>query len=201
MFLETSESLEKMLMEASAISLRFGGDMVETEHILYGLCKVNCTASKILKDFGVTDNKLLKIFKENYEEVTYFDSVVLTPRVKDIFKNAQNFAYQLGHNFLGTEHLLLALLSSDDCLAIRLLNSYFKVNIADIKAKVASYLQGGMKDEENMEDNQPKSTLPEKLLDIGSDITFKARQGKIDPIIGREELLKFFAEKQKTTQF
>lgn len=187
MFLETSESLEKMLMEASAISLRFGGDMVETEHILYGLCKVNCIASKILKDFGVTDSKLLKIFKENYEEVTYFDSVVLTPRVKDIFKNAQNFAYQLGHNFLGTEHLLLALLSSDDCLAIRLLNSYFKVNIADIKAKVSSYLQGGMKYEENIEDNQPKSTLPEKLLDIGSDITFKARQGKIDPIIGREK--------------
>ena len=190
MFLETSESLEKMLMEASAISLRFGGDMVETEHILYGLCKVNCVASKILKEFGVSDNKLLKIFKENYEEITYFDSVVLTPRVKEIFKIAQNLAYQLGHNFLGTEHMLLALISADDCLAIRLLNSYFKVNIADIKNKVVSFLQGGMNadgTEIEKPENQPKSSLPEKLLDIGSDITFKAKQGKIDPIIGREK--------------
>lgn len=190
MFLETSESLEKMLMEASAISLRFGGDMVETEHILYGLCKVKCVASKILRDFNVTDEKLLKIFKDNYEEVQYFDNVVLTPRVKEIFKIAQNFAYQLGHNFLGTEHMLLALLSADDCLAIRLLNSYFKVNINDIKSKVMSFLQGGMKEESAESaktDNQPKSSLPEKLLDIGSDITFKARQGKIDPIIGREK--------------
>lgn len=191
MFLETSESLEKMLMEASAISLRFGGDMVETEHILYGLCKVNCVASKILKEFGVTDSKLLKIFKENYEEVTYFDSVALTPRVKEIFKNAQNLAYQLGHNFLGTEHMFLALLSASDCLAVRLLSSYFKVNVNDLRNKVASFLQGGASVQENGEiektDNQPKSTLPEKLLEIGSDITFKARQGKIDPIIGREK--------------
>ena len=151
MFLETSESLEKMLMEASAISLRFGGDMVETEHILYGLCKVNCVASKILKEFGVTDAKLLKIFKENYEEVTYFDSVALTPRVKEIFKNAQNIAYQLGHNFLGTEHMFLALLSASDCLAVRLLNSYFKVNINDLKNKVSSFLQGGTNVQENGE--------------------------------------------------
>ena len=50
MFLETSESLEKVLMEASAVALRFGGDMVETEHILYGLTKVSCTAKKILKE-------------------------------------------------------------------------------------------------------------------------------------------------------
>ena len=190
MFLETSESLEKMLMEASAISLRFGGDMVETEHILYGLCKVKCVASKILGKFDVTEEKLLKIFKENYEEVSYFDNVVLTPRVKEIFKNAQNFAYQFGHNFLGTEHVLLALLSSTDCMAIRLLSNYFKVNTNDIKNEVLSFLQGGFKEENadgTKQDNQPKSSLPEKLLEIGSDITFKARQGKIDPVIGREK--------------
>lgn len=100
MFLETSESLEKTLMEASAVALRFGGEMVETEHILYGLTKVNCTAKKILKEFGVTDSKLLNIFRENNEEETFFDSVVLTPAVKDIFKIAQTIALQLNHNFL-----------------------------------------------------------------------------------------------------
>ena len=46
MFLKTSESLEKVLMEASAVALRFGGDMVESEHILYGLSKVNCVAKE-----------------------------------------------------------------------------------------------------------------------------------------------------------
>ena len=87
--------------------------------------------------------------------------------------------------------MFLALLSASDCLAVRLLSSYFKVNVNDLRNKVASYLQGGASVQENGEiektDNQPKSTLPEKLLEIGSDITFKARQGKIDPIIGREK--------------
>ena len=192
MFLETSESLEKTLMEASAVALRFGGEMVETEHILYGLTKVNCTAKKILKEFGVTDSKLLNIFRENNEEETFFDSVVLTPAVKDIFKIAQTIALQLNHNFLGTEHLLLALVSSQDCFATRLLTSYFKVNIQELKNKVVSFLQGkgyGESDETEIQtqENQKQSNLPEKLLEIGSDFTLKARQGKIDPIIGREK--------------
>lgn len=193
MFLETSESLEKVLMEASAVALRFGGDMVETEHILYGLTKVSCTAKKILKDYGVTDAKLLNIFRENNEEETFFDSVVLTPGVKEIFKIAQTIAMQLGHNFLGTEHLLLALVSSSDCFAMRLLTSYFKVNISELKNKVVAFLQGGNYNEKGQEteisgqDNQKQSNLPEKLLEIGSDFTLKARQGKIDPIIGREK--------------
>ena len=192
MFLETSESLEKTLMEASAVALRFGGEMVETEHILYGLTKVNCTAKKILKEFGVTDSKLLNIFRENNEEETFFDSVVLTPAVKDIFKIAQTIALQLNHNFLGTEHLLLALVSSQDCFATRLLTSYFKVNIQELKNKLVSFLQGkgyGESDETEIQtqENQKQSNLPEKLLEIGSDFTLKARQGKIDPIIGREK--------------
>jgi ATP-dependent Clp protease ATP-binding subunit ClpC len=193
MLLETSESLEKVLMEASAVALRFGGDMVESEHILYGLTKVPCVSKKILKEFGITDNKLLNIFRENGDEETFFDSVVLTPRVKEIFKIAQTIALQLNHNFLGTEHLLLALLSSSDSFALRLITSYFKINLGDIKNKVISFLQGGNAQETNGEvniastDNQSKSNLPEKLLDIGSDFTLKARQGKIDPIIGREK--------------
>ena len=190
MFLETSESLEKALMEASAVALRFGGDMVETEHILYGLAKVSCTAKKILKEYGITDSKLLNIFRENNEEETFFDSVVLTPRVKEIFKIAQTIALQLNHNFLGTEHLLLALLSAQDCFATRLLSSYFKINVSELKNKVVSFLQGGglSKDGEAMpQENQKQSNLPDKLLEIGSDFTLKARQGKIDPIIGREK--------------
>ena len=193
MFLETSESLEKVLMEASAVALRFGGDMVETEHILYGLTKVSCTAKKILKEYGITDVKLLNIFRENNEEETFFDSVVLTPGVKEIFKIAQTIAMQLGHNFLGTEHLLLALLSSSDCFATRLLTSYFKINVSELKNKIIAFLQGGNYNDKNQEneisnqDSQKQSNLPEKLLEIGSDFTLKARQGKIDPIIGREK--------------
>ncbi|MDD4111022.1 MAG: ATP-dependent Clp protease ATP-binding subunit [Clostridia bacterium] len=194
MFLETSESLEKVLMEASSVALRFGGDMVEPEHILYGLAKVPRVAKKILKEEGITDSKILNIFKQNNEEESFFDSVVLTPNVKEIFKIAQTIAMQLNHNFLGTEHLLLALLSSSDSFALRLVNSYFKVNVNDLKNKVVTFLQGGNAQDNNVnaegiasQENQLKSTLPEKLLDIGSDFTLKAKLGKIDPIIGREQ--------------
>ena len=86
----------------------------------------------------------------------------------------------------------MALLSSSDSFALRLINGYFKINIEEIKNKVAIFLQGGglqdvgNKDILSSAENQIKSTLPEKLLDIGSDFTLKARQGKIDPVIGRE---------------
>ena len=187
MFLETTESLEKVLMEASAVALRFGGDMVETEHILYGLTKIQCTAKKILKEFGITDSKLLNIFKENNEEEAFFDSVVLTPRVKEIFKIAQTIALQLNHNFLGTEHLLLALLSAQDCFATRLLSSYFKINVNELKNKVVSFLQGGVYNaniSENNEgeissENQNKSNLPEKLRVI----EILCRKTKNNPIL------------------
>ncbi len=183
-----SDSLEKVIKNAGKIALKLGSNQVGTEHILYGLTSVkDCMASKILKDYGITSESLMEALEENSQGVFVGVDVELTPRSKEIISTAKNNAMQLGHNFVGPEHLLFALLSNNNCFAVRLVTSYFRANITDIKSKLILFLQGSADFNVDMKNEPIKSTLPEKLLDMGYDITLKARQNKIDPIIGREE--------------
>ena len=181
-----SDSVEKVLKEASSIAVKYGSLQVGTEHLLYGLTKVKeCASSKLLADFGVTPYNLENIFDENTEYVSIGGDVELTPRVKEVIKISQKIALQLGHSFIGTEHILYAILCSTSSFAVRMLTGYFHINIDEMKSKVLMLLQGESK-EMSMENQTNKSGLPEKLLTMGTDITLKAREGKIDPVIGRE---------------
>ncbi len=184
-----SDSLEKVIKNAGKIALKFGSNQVGTEHILYGLTSVKeCMASKILKEYGITSENLLDIFEENSKELTLVGvDVELTPRSKEIIGMAKQVAMQLGHNFVGAEHLLFALLSNNSCFAVRLISSYYRANLVEMKSKLILFLQGNNEYSTEMPQDAVKSTLPEKLLDMGYDVTLKARQNKIDPIIGREE--------------
>ena len=182
-----SDSLEKVIKNAGKVALKYGSNQVGTEHILYGLCSVkDCMASKILKEYAITSEALLEIFDDNSQGVFVGVDVELTPRSKEIISMAKQVALQLGHNFVGPEHLLFALLSSPNCFAVRLITSYFRANLTEIKSKLVMLLQGNNEFSSEMTQDAQKSTLPEKLLDMGYDITLKAKQGKIDPIIGRE---------------
>ena len=93
-----SDSIEKVIKNASKIALRFGSDLVGTEHILYGLASVqDCTASKMLAGEGVTENSLFQLFEQSTNAVALFGSVQLTPRTKELFQIAQQTAMNLGH--------------------------------------------------------------------------------------------------------
>lgn len=186
-----SDSIEKVIKNASKIALRFGSNLVGTEHILYGLASVSdCTASKLLSSYGVTEKALFDLFEESSSGVSLYGSVELTPRTKELFQVAQNTAMDLGHSFIGTEHLLLAILSNKTCYATKVLENLFNVDIEELKKKLMSVLQvAGKNASSNKKDDnsQSASTLPENLLEMGSDITVKAKQHKLDPVIGREE--------------
>ncbi len=186
-----SDSIEKVIKNASKIALRFGSNLVGTEHILYGLVSVgDCTASKLLNGYGVTENSLFQLFEESASGVSLFGSVELTPRTKELFQIAQQLALDLGHSFIGTEHLLLAILSNKSCYATKILENFYGVNIDEIRGKLLASLQVVKSSEQSKrtdDNSQVGSTLPEKLLEMGSDITLKARQHKLDPVIGREE--------------
>lgn len=187
-----SDSIDKVIKNASKIALRFGSDLVGTEHVLYGLVSVtDCTAAKLLAGYGVTENALFEVFEESSSGVTLFGTPQLTPRTKELFQIAQQIAMDLGHSFIGTEHLLLAILSNKSCYATRMLENFFGVNVEDVKIKLLSSLQINVQpkseNKKTDENSQTGSELPEKLLEMGSDITLKARQHKLDPVIGREE--------------
>ena len=82
-----SDSIEKVIKNASKIALRFGSNLVGTEHILYGLVSVKeCTASKVLAELGVTENALFELFEESSSGISLFGNVELTPRTKELFQ-------------------------------------------------------------------------------------------------------------------
>lgn len=184
-----SDSVEKVLANASKIAKKYHSIQVGTEHILYGLTTIkDCVSAKLLAEFGVTSDSLEIIFEDSGESFSQRVEIDLTPQVKELLQISQKVAMQLNHSFIGTEHILYALLCSNNSFAIRVLVSYFNVNINGLKTRTLLALQSQDKDleEQNGENAQSKSTLPEKLLSMGTDINLKVKEGKIDPVIGRE---------------
>ncbi len=188
MYNTSSENLEKVIKNAGKIAMELGGNQVGTEHILYGLTSVkSCMASKLLAEYGVTPASVKEFLDEEDSEskVVSGVDVELTPKSKEILSASKQVAVQLNHNFVGSEHLLFALLVAGGTFAYKILTNNFKINLTEIKSKVLIALQSVDGDAQIL-DEKNRSLLPEKLLDMGSDITLKARQGKIDPIIGRD---------------
>lgn len=189
MYSTSSETLEKVIKNAGKIAMELGGNQVGTEHILYGLTTVKeCMANKLLAEYGVTSSSLKQILIEEGDEhaVLAGMNVELTPKSKEILATAKQVAMQLGHNFVGAEHFLFSLLVNNGTYAVKILTTTYKINLTELKSKVLISLQSVDSDDQILDDKN-RSLLPDKLLEIGSDITLKARQGKIDPIIGREQ--------------
>ena len=197
-----SDNIQKVIKNASKFALRFGSNLIGSEHILYGLASVkDCLASQILAEFGVTEQKIFDFFEENVSEEDMFDmgyQVEMTPRTKDLFRIAQQIALQMNHSFLGTEHLLLSLLASERSVAYRILVGQFGIEIGQLRNRVLESLQiDNSKIDKKIQEKQNQqvgSSLPDKLLDMGTDITLKAKEHKLDPIIGREEEIQRLVE-------
>lgn len=196
MFNSSSDNLGKVIKNAGKIAMELGGNQVGTEHILYGLTTVkDCMSNRILAEFGVNSTSLKEILQGTgkYEQVLAGVEVELTPKSKEILSTAKQVAVQLNHNFVGTEHLLFALLVNNGTYAVKILTTAFKINITELKSKVLISLQSATTNDMLL-DSDNRSPLPDKLLEMGSDITLKAKQGKIDPIIGREDEIQRIVE-------
>ena len=187
-----TESADKTIKSASEIAIKLGTNQIASEHILYGLLSVaSSLASKKLKDLGVSKEKLQTLFMQNANHY-YMTSnqMELSPVSKNIISIAQNLSIRLAHNFVSAEHILLATLYSEDCYADKILETYFKVDIERLRESLYEEMTKATENDSfNVidEDQQQEKTLPDSLLEMGYDVTAKARQGKMDPIIGREQ--------------
>ena len=116
-----TETMEKVIKNAGKLALKLGGNQVATEHLLYGISSVKgCMASKILAEYGINTDNLLPLLEENSTQgMAMGVDVELTPRSKEIIGMAKQTASSLSHNFVGPEHLLYALLSNQNCFAVR----------------------------------------------------------------------------------
>jgi len=189
-----TQLVQKVLRNAGELATKSGHSELGTEHLLFGIISVEeCLSAKLLLKYGVTQSTYLQLFDESIQKQPSLnlDTIELTPRVKEILRAAQAVSMKLGQTFVGTEHIMLALLSSTDSIAVQMLVRGFRVNITELRNECLNALRDEnintpeQNEQEEMRENG--SPLPKKLLDMGSDLTQKVREHKIDPIIGRDE--------------
>ena len=187
-----TDSADKTIKYASEIAIKLGTNQIGSEHLLYGLLNITSSlACKKLKEAKVDKERLYGLFLKNASNYRmYSNQMELSPVSKNIISIAQNLSVRLEHNFVSAEHILLATLYSDDCYANRILGTYFKLDIMALRDSLLEEMSKQVESEkafEDLPDNKPEKTLPDNLLEMGYDLTYKAKQGKMDPIIGREQ--------------
>ena len=181
---------KKVIEIANDKSIELGHNYIGTEHILYGLVKEGeGVAFKVLSNKGITPEKVLKEIQEmlgNGKQIQ--ESLGFTPRSKRILENAFIEARRIGYNYIGTEHLLLAILKEEDSIATKIILE-LNVEIPQIYNEIAKVINEEVDIENNREvkNNKYKNSQTPILNQFGEDITQKAEEGKFDSIIGREK--------------
>ena len=171
---------------ANDLAISLGHNYVGTEHLLYGLAKEEiCLASKVLEKQGVNSKKILdKIIELIGEGDKNIISVVgLTPRTKRIIENAFKEAKKQNSEYIGTEHLLIGIIQEVDCVAMKII---FDLNV-DYEKFYNDIFNSLDKYESNKNQNTKNKNSKEQTLNqFGTELTQIANEGKLDPVIGRE---------------
>jgi len=194
MFERFTEKAIKVVMLAQEESRRLGHNFVGTEQILLGLIGEGAgVATKVLKSMGVN----LKDARMEVERIIGRGSgfvaveIPFTPRAKRVLEMAIEEARDLGHSYIGTEHIILALLEEEDGVATRVLEN-LGVELSKVRSEILGQIgetveitiSGNNSDNSGMFD--PNSKTP-TLEEFTTNITETASEGKLDPVIGRQK--------------
>ncbi len=193
-----TQKAQNTLNRSLTAAREMGHTYIGSEHLLYALaCEEDSAASKVLEKYGVTPENVRSLIEEmaGTGSPSYVTASDMTPRTKKIIEGSAYESMRYGQGYIGTEHLLLALLNESDCVAVRMLGelgadpSAIKNDIVDFLGEVGGASGGSA-------DDAPKSGKSGKKSDIkgaptlsnyGRDLTAMAKEGKIDPIIGRDK--------------
>ena len=188
-----TEKANKALNLAIESAEEMRHNYVGTEHILYGLVKEGSgVAATALNECGVTEDAL----SEKLESINGTMSLVeltpddFTPRTKRVLRAAVIISSKTGYTYVGTEHLLLAILSESDSYAVAFLEE-LGVSVERLAQAVSKGMQGGADDGFGGFENESAPNGSQKggsaLDKFGRDLTQAAKNGEIDPVIGREK--------------
>ena len=184
---------KKAIEYANEVALELGHNYIGTEHILYGLAKEgNGVASKVLENQEVTPDKIIdEIIELIGKEEQIEGTLGFTPRTKRVIENAFIEARKLGYDYIGTEHLLIGILREGDAIASRILLE-LNVNIPRLYNEIIKVINEGedfLGEEKITKSNKNNGSYNQTptLNQFGEDLSKKAKEGKLDPIIGRKE--------------
>lgn len=188
MFERFTEKAIKVIMLAQEEARRLGHNFVGTEQILLGLIGEGTgVAAKVLKSMGVN----LKDARVEVEKIIGRGSgfvaveIPFTPRAKRVLELSLEEARQLGHNYIGTEHLLLGLIREGEGVAARVLEN-LGVDLAKVRTQVIRML-GETAEVASGGGGGKGSTKTPTLDEFGSNLTQQAADGKLDPVVGRQQ--------------
>ncbi|WHH58410.1 ATP-dependent Clp protease ATP-binding subunit [Petroclostridium sp. X23] len=184
-----TERAEKALRVANEVAMELGHNYVGTEHILLGLMKEGGgVAARVLQNQGISEEKVIKRVSEliGTSEKTGEQPAGLTPRTKRVLELSFVEARRMGHNYIGTEHILLGIMREGESVAVRILND-LGLDIQKLYAETLRMLN----EEAPGASGAPKAatgvTNTPTLNQFGRDLTDMAREEKFDPIIGRDK--------------
>ncbi len=200
MYERFTDRARKVMQLANQEAQRFNHEYIGTEHILLGLVKEGSgVAANVLKNLDVDLRRIRseveKLVQSGPEMVT-MGKLPQTPRAKKVLEYAMEEARNLNHNYVGTEHILLGLLREQEGVAAQVLMN-LGLKLEEVREEVLNLLGHGVEGDEGtrggrdfgMGESQvakaSKSKTP-ALDSFGRDLTELARQGKLDPVIGRE---------------
>lgn len=190
-----TEKANNAMDKAIEIASSLGHTCVGSEHILYGLtCDSSSVSATLLSQNGITSEYVQQKLIQNFgkQEPTTLDPNDLTPRSKRILQNSIGEAKSLGHNYVGTEHILLSVLKEDDCYAVYFIAdngvspvALYNMCVNEISNAISENQQGG--DIADSISKKGKQKSKNVLSEYGKDLTELARENAIDPVIGRDE--------------
>src|SRR6201991_908776 len=207
MFERFTDRARKVMALANQEAQRFNHEYIGTEHILLGLVKEGSgVGATVLKNLDIDLRKVRleveKLVKSGPDMVT-MGKLPQTPRAKKVIEYAIEEARNLNHNYVGTEHLLLGLLREHDGVAAQVLMN-LGLKLEEVREEVLNLLGAGVESEEPQaqEKTGQKGRSRTPALDsFGRDLTELARQGKLDPVIGRaneiERVIQILCRRQK----
>ena len=184
-------SSERVLQIAKEIATKLGHNYIGTEHILYGLVKEdNGVASQVLKRQNLNSDiildKIEDLIGSNNNEIVVLG---FTPRTKRVIENAYLEAKKSGSDYIGTEHFIIGIMKESDSIAMRIMmNLNIKPeNIYKDISKIINEFdnQDSNSSIQNYSKDIGSYNLTQTLNNFSTDLTKEAREGKKDPIIGR----------------
>ena len=182
-----TDDAQRVLSFAQEAALKLGHDYVGTEHVLIGLTKVkNGVAAKALEELNIVTEDIFEAVEEQVgrgnKKAT---SIYMTPRVKNVLELAVQVANRMNHNYVGTEHILLGLLSDGGGVAVGILRA-MNIRTDDIVEAIRHILGSSTNGNHSGQEGANNNGDLGELTDFATDLNESAKQGKIDPVIGRD---------------
>lgn len=184
---------QEVLKRAQEAALKLGNKYVGTEHILLGLTLVSdSVAAKALESQGVTYHQVMdKIQSMTGGTSAYYIPADFTPRAKRVVESSVQEAFRMGTGYVGTEHILIALIRENDNIAVRIMVS-LDLNLQRLYDDIMNMLgegedQNGSARGMNSQGEKQEKSATETLDKFSRDMTALAKKNKFDPIVGRDK--------------